>query len=273
MSNNELLTEEEFIQFRPHPLLLAQIESCRNQFQLDKNVFRILDWGCGRGKFVLWLREKGYDAFGVEVDANPFQNGADLFTQKGYEIGKHLFQVDQNGHTPFENSSFHFVTSYQVLEHVCQLDPVIAEIQRVTQEGGEGFHMFPPHRRLIEGHLFMPLVHWLPKNRLRKYLILLFVCLGIEPHWWRKGKMPLQRKVDVYYNFSIHHTFYRTHDAIRTSFSRRGFNAEIVDVCDYGRGRRFAYRYLLQKPSSRLVQVWYRNFGGDLGLATALHLK
>jgi SAM-dependent methyltransferase len=272
MGNKDLLTEDEFLQFRPHPLLLVEIESCRNGFQLDKNAFRIVDWGCGRGKFVLWLLEHGYNATGVDPDDSSFQNGADLFARKGYEIRNHLYRLNENGDAPFGESTFHFVTSNQVFEHVKGLESLINEIRRVTVKGGGGFHLFPPHKRIIEGHLFMPFVHWLPKNKLRKYMIFFFVCAGIEPHWWQKGKMPLLKKVNSYYQFSIQDTFYRTYKSVVASFEQEGFTPQIVDVRE-DIVRRFAYRFLFQKPTSLMIRTWYTNFGGDLGLRTVLHSK
>lgn len=271
MGNKQRLTQTEFERFSPNPLLIKEIESIRNQFQIEKRDFRVLDWGCGRGRFVLWLREHGYDAYGVDIDNEPFRNGADLFGEKGYDIERYLFKLNPAGIAPFEASFFHFVMSFQLLEHVGKLEPVVSEIQRVTIPKGGGFHIFPPHRRLTEGHLFMPFVHWIPKNKLRKGLIFLFVCLGVEPHWWQNETISFWKKVNIYYQFSIRDTFYRSYKTIKSSFEQRGFSVRIVDVKNYGRMRHFVYRYFLLKPSSRIIQIWAKNFAGNLGLVTVLN--
>ncbi|UCC21301.1 MAG: methyltransferase domain-containing protein, partial [Promethearchaeota archaeon] len=36
---------------------------------------KILDFGCGRGLFVLWLKEHGYNAYGIDIDPIPIKNG------------------------------------------------------------------------------------------------------------------------------------------------------------------------------------------------------
>jgi hypothetical protein len=43
----------------PSALQIQWSQQMRDKFGLD---FRIVDWGCGRGKLVLWLRESGYEA-------------------------------------------------------------------------------------------------------------------------------------------------------------------------------------------------------------------
>jgi 2-polyprenyl-3-methyl-5-hydroxy-6-metoxy-1,4-benzoquinol methylase len=111
MSDTDLLTQREFDGFKPHPIMVDHIERSRASFGVPKMDFRIVDWGCGRGALVLWLRDRGYDTVGVDIDPHA------------------------------------------------------------------------PHLRLVEAHLFMPFVHWLPKNAAHKWLIGLFVLAGIEPRW------------------------------------------------------------------------------------------
>jgi 2-polyprenyl-3-methyl-5-hydroxy-6-metoxy-1,4-benzoquinol methylase len=74
MSNNDILTTAEFDAEPPHPEIISRIEACRLRFAVPKRAFRILDWGCGRGKLVLWLRELGHDAVGADIDDRPFAN-------------------------------------------------------------------------------------------------------------------------------------------------------------------------------------------------------
>lgn len=273
MSNNDCLTFTEFRSYRPHPVMIDHIERCRSAFGAAKRDFRIVDWGCGRGKLVLWLRERGYDALGVDLDPGPFANGADLFRAKGYTVEECLHALDSTRRAPFANSSFHFVTSWQTLEHVRDLESVAAEWNRLTVDGGGGFHIYPPHRRLVEGHLFMPLVHWLPKNVGRRWLIGAFVLLGIEPHWWPNERVAWREKVRTYYRYSVDQTFYRAPDIVRSCLAAAGFGAEFVDVEDCGWGRTLARRWLGAGPSSRLIRTWYMSYGHNLGLATTLQKR
>ena len=239
MSNNDLLTAEEFESYSPSAPIIRRIEACRARFGVPRARFRILDWGCGRGTFVLWLREQGYDAGGVDVDARPFANGAEVFARKGLRSEECLFCLDDDGTAPFPDAAFDMVTSWQTLEHIEDLESVASQLHRVTRNGGEGVHVFPPHRRIMEPHLFMPFVHWLPKNRLRRQLIATFVRAGVEPNWWPDGNMDRRRKVDVYYRYSVDETFYRPPGTILRCFHEAGFDAELegrhtnlaADVC------------------------------------------
>lgn len=249
MSNNDLLTQREFSFFKPHPIMVDHIERCRSFFGVPKKDFRIVDWGCGRGVLVLWLRERGYDAVGVDINPKAFQNGAALFASKGYPVDGCLYALDPCGSAPFPDASFHFVISYQALEHIEDLEAASAEWARVTADGGAGFHIYPPHLRLVEAHLFMPFVHWLPKNAARKWLIGFFVLAGVEPRWWPNQKVSWKEKQRVYYKYSVGETFYRTPAAIRGVLAAQGLEMEFVDV---GGGRR----------------RWFMNFRGDVGLAT-----
>lgn len=271
MSNNDLLTQAEFGSYRPNSIMIDYIERCRSGFNVAREDFRIVDWGCGRGKLVLWLLERGYDAVGVDIDPRPFAYGADLFRSKGHLAEKRLHALGPTGVAPFADSSVHFVTSWQTLEHVRDLEGVAAEWSRLTMDGGGGFHIYPPHRRLVEGHLFMPFVHWLPKNVARRWLIGLFVLLRIEPNWWPDKRVRLGDRVRTYYGYSVHETFYRAPDAVRACLAARGFEAEFLDIQAAGSARRLAQKWLGLSPPARVERFWYMNHGRDLGLATFLH--
>jgi SAM-dependent methyltransferase len=219
---------------------------------------------------VLWLRQRGFDAVGVDVDPRPFRQGVDLFRSLGQQPEACLHALDPTGRAPFPDASFHFVTSWQTIEHVANLDSAAAEWRRLTRDGGRGFHVYPPHRRLLEPHLFMPIVHWLPKTRTREALIGLFVLLGVEPHWWPKGELSFREKVRTYHRFSVDDTFYRTRRAVRACLAAHGFDSEFVDTKADRPLRGAARGWLEPKASSRLVWRWLDDFSSDLALAVTL---
>lgn len=268
MSNKDLLTDAELESYRPDPIMLEHIERCRAGFGVAKEDFRIVDWGCGRGRLVLWLCEQGYDAVGVDLDSAPFANGADLIRSKGYEVEKLLYRLGPQSTLSLPDSSFHFVTSEQTLEHVRDLEGLVAEWSRLTMEGGGGFHTYPPHRRIVEPHLFMPLVHWLPKGAVRKWLIGFFVLLRIDPDWWPNLRVPWGEKVRAYYAYSTQETFYRSTEVVRGHLAAQGFVTEFVDLDAARPGRKAVRKWLPSGPSTKLVQIWYMNCGAILGLAT-----
>lgn len=231
MSNwTDRLTEEDMECFSLRETLLIEMEKCRERLHLPKADFRVCDWGCGRGRSILQLREMGYAAFGAEIDGTRMSNGHALFRQKGYAPESLMLPIHGDGRTAFPNGFFHFVFSEQVFEHVQDLDRVIAEICRVSCLGAGGQHAFPAHRKPIEPHLLMPFVHWLPKNGIRKAWIFLLVLVGFGPDFPTvKGKGILER-ADIYYRGNITTSFYRHWRVIQGCFEKHGFRLEFISI-------------------------------------------
>jgi hypothetical protein len=50
-------------------------------------------------------------------------------------------------------------------------DALAAELGRIIAAGGGGMHVFPAKWSIVEPHLHVPIVHWLPKNRLRYWYL------------------------------------------------------------------------------------------------------
>jgi SAM-dependent methyltransferase len=125
--------------------------------------------------------------------------------------------------------SFHFVFTHDVLEHVADIDAVTAEIARVTAPGGCGFHVYPGRLRPLEPHLFMPFVHWLPKqNPARKWLIRACIVCGVDPKWDWLATATSERKADAYWAYCNQETFYRTYRRVRGGFNQVGFEVTPV---------------------------------------------
>lgn len=225
MGYSDVLTKEEFGNTAINPELLRYIEYAREQLGLEKGQMNILDWGCGRGNYVLFLRQAGYNAFGVDVSLDSMDRGKDLFRDFGYEPERLLGPIEPTGRTSHQDSSFDFIFSYQVLEHVQDIDLVTAELSRLTKPGGFGLHIYPGKWHPVEVHLFMPFVHWLPKNFLRRWAIRAYVVLGIEPHWNQLEGLGSAVKTNSYFDFSKNATYYRTYKSIVSSFAKSGLSA------------------------------------------------
>ena len=63
------LTEAEFATFRPNAEVIRYLEETRERLGLQRYEMNVLDWGSGRGEYVAWLRDAGYNAFGAEIRA------------------------------------------------------------------------------------------------------------------------------------------------------------------------------------------------------------
>lgn len=230
MTKHDLLTEDELRRFALNPRTRTYLERFARESGRSPAEIRVLDWGCGRGRTVLALRELGWNAWGVDIDPEPVGNGLPLLRERGLPADV-LRVLDAEGRAPYPDGAFDFICSDQVFEHVRDLDAVVEEQRRLLAPGGAGFHQYPGHRYLVEGHLHMPLVHWLPKSsRLRRAAIGLFVRMGREPRWaWLEGR-GAREKTDAYYDYTVEHTFYRTYREVRRSFERRGFRVTFETI-------------------------------------------
>lgn len=240
MSYIDILTEDEYDSFVVNLEILRYLEYARAQLGLEKQDMNVLDWGCGRGNYVLYLRRAGYNAYGVDVSADAISRGKGLINRSGYDADDLLAPIGNNGKTRHPDGFFHFVFSYQVLEHVEDMKLVTQEIARITSTGGFGLHIYPGKWRPIEGHLFMPFVHWLPKNAIRRVAIYMFALLGVEPRWKEANGLNSWQKARIYFSYSEDETFYRPYGAIRESFTRSGFSAKSV-VMDHPSLERFRW--------------------------------
>lgn len=180
---------------------------------------RILDIGCGRGELVWRLREGGARAFGVEIEPRYLESGAILNTTFRDELPV-LALAEGNGRFPFPEASFDLVVSFQVLEHVSDLEVLAVEVARVLRPGGMTVHVFPAKYRVIEPHYALPFVHWLPKSPIRKLAISAMLAVGLA-----RGVLPdhgRRARAASIYAYSNAQTFYRSPWVIATTFASAG---------------------------------------------------
>ena len=252
MSKHNILTQKEFSKYHPHPLIVEFVEGYRKVKNLKKSQINILDWGCGRGKTVLWLKEKGYNAFGVDIDPRPIKKSLDLYVNKGYSQAL-LYLIDERGITEFPDNFFHIIFSYQVFEHIKKMYPVALELNRITKNGGIGLHIFPGHKHFIEGHLKMPFIHWFPKNKIRKFLIYCNVIIGREPHWKELKSLNAREKAERYYKYSTEHTYYRSYSKIQEIFKKCNFQVRFITLNAYKRLKKFKFLKIIEPLISHLL--------------------
>jgi SAM-dependent methyltransferase len=223
LSYDDPLTEVGFAAFRPNAEVVRYLELTRERLGLQKCEMNVLDWGSGRGEYVAWLRDAGYNAFGAEIRKEAAERGMELLNAHGHDYSRVIAPIQTNGRTDLPSDFFHFVFTHYVLEHVVDIDTLTSEIARVTAAGGCGFHVYPGKLRPIEPHLFMPFVHWLPKNQTRRWAIAACVACGIEPRWDWLAEATAGKKTQAYYDFCVNETFYRSFHDVRQSFSKVGF--------------------------------------------------
>ena len=89
---------------------------------------KVLDFGCGEGHF---LRSLGghFEAYGVDVSSYAVARARERAE------GARTAVLDEKG-VPFPAGFFDAVTAFDVLEHISDPGPVIADLYRVTSLGG-----------------------------------------------------------------------------------------------------------------------------------------
>jgi SAM-dependent methyltransferase len=262
MTKHDTLTEEEMSSFNMSPRIFRFIEHYRKKMNLNKSDMNILDWGCGRGRAVAWLREKGYKAYGTDIDPEPVNNCRELLSARGFDADLLISLIENGVEKKFPNNFFHLSFSEGVFEHIKDLEQVAANLKRLTAPGGVGAHFFPAHKHFVEIHLFMPFLHWLPKNRLRKLYISLLLSLGKDPGWKELQGKSRQERAKAYYEYIINKTYYRNPRTIMDVFTRNNFGVDFIPLADFGLEKHSLLAKLVKfKPLQPLLNWGMRNFG------------
>jgi SAM-dependent methyltransferase len=176
---------------------------------------RVLDYGCGAGEIVKALRTHGVDAFGCDT----FYEGGDYSSQVQSGLLDAGYVRKMHGdHIPFDDDSFDMIVNNQVMEHVEDIDRVLAELQRVLKPGGMLLSVFPDRGVWREGHCGIAFLHWFPKHsRPRIYYAALFRSIGFGYHKDGRGIIDWSRNFCTWLDDWTH---YRTRREIDTAYGR-----------------------------------------------------
>ena len=86
---------------------------------------RVLDLGCGKGRFAARLAESGAEVVGIDLSAAMLAEAEGLARVRG--SARRL---------PFAAATFDAVVAVEVFEHLAAVDAVLREVRRVLQPGG-----------------------------------------------------------------------------------------------------------------------------------------
>mgnify|MGYP001273864390 CR=1 FL=1 len=138
---------------------------------------KILDYGCGEGRFMDFCAEWGLEVYG----ADSFDG---IYTNWEKERPRLLKIAD--GVVPFEKEAFTLVLANQVFEHVprSRAPEVASEIARVLAPNGLGVFIFPTLMTVVEPHVGVPFVHW-TKSCIHHYVD--FACKRDSCSVWGTG--------------------------------------------------------------------------------------
>lgn len=87
----------------------------------------ILDFGCGCGALIRELRQRGIEAYGIEIDREPIRRA---LTDT---VARYIKLYDGRFPLPYAMEEFESVFSTEVIEHVEDYEQALAEIARVTR--------------------------------------------------------------------------------------------------------------------------------------------
>lgn len=99
-----------------------------------KNGDKILDIGCATGQLLKEFKCRGWEAIGVEPDAD-----ARAFAEKKYNLK--VFSEEQINQ--LEDQSFDVISMWHVLEHVSNLDQRMQDLKRLIKANGVLFIALP----------------------------------------------------------------------------------------------------------------------------------
>ena len=89
----------------------------------------VLEIGCGVGTVVDWLRQKGCRAKGTDISAKAVAYGREKYP--GIELAAEAAEKMSWG-----DGSFDMVVSFDVVEHLVDVEVHLEEVRRVLREGG-----------------------------------------------------------------------------------------------------------------------------------------
>jgi SAM-dependent methyltransferase len=125
---------------------------------------RLLDVGCGSGHIASALAE----LVGDEGEVCAVDVRDQRLTDDGF-----VFHLVDGTTLPFEDSSFDVVVSNHVIEHVGEYDDQLdhlREVRRLLRPGGVCYFAVPSRFVLVEPHVRLPLVSWLPRRLRSPYV-------------------------------------------------------------------------------------------------------
>ncbi len=103
---------------------------------------RVLDVGCGEGRFTAELAAAGADVVGIDVAGEPLRRARVAHPDVDVRL------VDAFASWPLADASFDAVWAGEVVEHVADTAGWLSEVRRVLRPGGRLLVSTPNHSRL-----------------------------------------------------------------------------------------------------------------------------
>ncbi len=104
---------------------------------------RVLDVGCGEGRFAVELTHAGAEVVGIDVAEEPLRRARARHPELDLRL------VAAEGPWELEGSGFDVVWAGETIEHVADTAAWLSEVRRVLRSGGRLLLSTPDHGRLM----------------------------------------------------------------------------------------------------------------------------
>lgn len=109
---------------------------------------RAMDFGCGSGYGTIILADEAAHVVGADASPRAIEFCSEHHAKPNLEFKK----ITPNQRLPFDDGAFDVISSFQVIEHVPDVPPYLAELKRVLKPGGKLLITTPNRKyRLLPG--------------------------------------------------------------------------------------------------------------------------
>lgn len=123
---------------------------------IPANTNRILDIGCGTGRFLNKIKKKGYDVWGIDLNCKMVE----ITKKRG---GKNVYPLRiEEFREKFPNEKFDLICFFHTLEHIVDINDFIKTVYDLLTEKGYVIFCVPNPRRFISKFVKKRLVDYPP---------------------------------------------------------------------------------------------------------------
>jgi len=103
----------------------------------QKGASKVLDFGCGTGRHIVYLAKMGFDVYGLDWSGASVNIARKELSEKGLHAELRVWDMNETP-LPYDGSFFDGVLSIRVFHHTLieKIRMIASEIQRITKKGG-----------------------------------------------------------------------------------------------------------------------------------------
>jgi len=163
--------------------------------RFPKNIYKgknFLDLGCGYGSFVLALYDQGYLVEGLDNSSFEISVARNRHNERNKNAGSQheIFHFMGVENAESLGKKYNVLTAWNFLEHVKNVQLIIAKVETLLTIGGE-FHFICPNYSALrkEAHYQIPWIPYLSKKQALRYLKI----WGKDPSFFEQNIFPVYK--------------------------------------------------------------------------------